>query len=544
MGDGLLTVTGYDPKRLEDVISDLNEAMRSEFGQSMNLGADTPEGKLVGIFGAALTDLWERSEAIYQASYPAGASGVSLDRLAELTGINRRDATRSTGTAYLYGTGATVPAGSLVSVEDVGDQFRTTAEVIIPAGGAIALSAGTADIAITSITRSGSVATCTTTAVHGLVTGAVVTVGGANETEYNVTAVIENIGASTFDYNMVSDPGGSATGTLVYQEPALAADHLVLGDVTARSTAVHGLTTGDYVFIYDATEDNYNGVFPVTVIDTTHFTYSPLLAVASTPATGTPAAFDATAAEVGSVDTGPVQALAGTLNQIDTPVSGWTAVDTNVAVTLGEDEETDAEFRVRRLLALTGLGNATIDAIRGDLLSVEGVLSVTVFENDSDVTDGGGRPPHSIECLVDGGTDQLVAQAIWDSKAGGINTHSSTADSGTAVDSQGNDQIMDFTRPTDIPIFLDITLTVDGDYPADGDAQVEAAVLAWALTLLIGEDVIVYPYLVGSFDEVLGVVTVVIDIGTSGSPSGDANITIAETERATFAAGDLNVTSS
>ena len=543
MGDGTLDATGFNPKRLEDVVADLNAAFRAEFGQSMNLGADTPEGKLVGIFAAALTEQWERLEAVDQATYPGGASGVHLDRVAELTGINRQDATRSTGTAYLRGTGATVPVGSLVGVEDTGDQFRTTAEVIIPAGGAIALSVGTADIAITSITRVGTVASVTTTAPHGLLAGAVTTVSGANETEYNVTAVIENVGASTFDYNMVSDPGSSATGTLVYQEPALAADHIVLGDVTARSTAVHGLTTGDYVFIYDVTETNYNGVFPCTVIDTTHFTYSPLLAVSSTPATGTAAAFDATSVAVESVDTGPIPALAGTLNEIVTPVSGWSAVDNNVAATLGEDEETDADFRIRRIAALQGLGNATPDAIRGDLLLVEGVLSATVFENDTDVTVD-GRPPHSLECLIDGGVDNDIAQAIWDSRSGGIATRSSSADSGTAVDSQGNNQIMNFTRPTDIPIFLDITLTVDADYPADGDAQVEAAVLAWALTLEIGEDVIVYPYLIGSFDDILGVVTVVIDIGTSGGPSGDANITIAETERASFSAGNLNVTSS
>ena len=543
MGDGLLDAQGFDPKRLADVKTDLETAMRAEFGQSMNLGADTPEGKLVGILAGSLSDLWERSEAIYQASYPAGAGGVSLDRLAELTGINRRDATRSVGTAYLRGTGATVPIGSLVSVEDAGDQFRTTAAATIPASGAIALAAGTADIAITSITRVATLASVTTTAPHGLLAGSIVTISGANESEYNVTAEIENIGASTFDYNMVSDPGGSATGTLVYQDVGLGSDHLLLATITARSSSVHGLTTGDFVFVYDVDQAEYNGVFSCTVLDTTHFQYTPLLAATVPLATGSFAAAVATAVLVEGVLTGPVLALAGTLNQIDTPVTGWDGVGNAVAMVLGEDEETDADFRVRRLAALQGLGNATPDAIRGDVLSVEGVLSVTVFENDTDVVDGGGRPPHSIEVLVDGGTDVTIAQAIWDSKAGGIATYSSTADSGTAVDSQGNNQNIDFSRPTDIPIYLDITLTVDGDYPTDGDAQVEAAVLVWALTLEIGEDVIVYPYLVSSFADIPGLVTVVIDVGTAPAPSGDANITIAQTERASFSAANTTVTS-
>ena len=547
MGTGLLTTEGYDPKRLVDVKSDMESAFRSEFAQSMKLSTDTPEGKLVGIFSSALTELWERSEAIYQAAYPAGASGISLDRLAELTGINRRDATRSTGTAYLRGN-ATVLSGSLISVDQAGDQFRTTVETIIPSGGDITLSAGTADLAITSITRSGTVATVTTTSAHGLVTGSIVTIGGVagpgggDPVLYNVTAEITVTGGSTFTYNMTGTPTGTATGTPVYQDAGLASDHILLADIVARSSSVHGLTTGDYVFIFDADQAEYNGVFPCIVLDTTHFQYTPLLAPTVVLATGTFAAANATSVLVESSNTGPVLALAGTLTQIDTPVSGWDGVGNHVAMLTGLNEETDAEFRIRRIAALQGLGNATPDAIRGDLLLIEGVLSVTVFENDTDVIDSGSRPPHSIEVLVDGGTDADIAQAIWDSKAGGIATFGTESD--TATDSQGNSQTMNFSRPIDIPIYLDITLTVDSDYPAGGDASVETAVLAWALTLEIGEDVIVYPYLVGSFDGIPGIVTIVIDIGIAPAPSGDANIVIAETERASFSAANTTVTSS
>lgn len=541
MGDGLLSSTGFDPKRLDDVIADLNTAMRAEFGQAMNLGADTPEGKLVGVWGAALTDIWERLEAVHQASYPGGASGVSLDRVAEITGINRADAFRSTGTVYLRGTGATVPSGSLVSVEDDGDQFRTLSEVIIPAGGSIPVS-GTTGIAITSITRVGTVASVITTAVHGLPAGAVVTISGANESQYNVTAEIENIGASTFDYNMVSDPGGSATGTITYGDEKIASDHLLLTNVTARSTAVHGLTTGDIIAVFNVDQDGYNGFFSCTVLDTTHVQYTPIIAITITPGTGVSARLTSTVSVlVKSVDLGAIVGNAGTLIVIDTPVSGWEGVGNITNVVLGADEETDAAFRTRRLAALQGLGNATTDAIRGDLLSVDNVIAVTVFENDTGFTDSGGRPLKSIECLVQGGDDADIAQAIWDSKAGGIETFGTSSD--VATDSQGNPQTMNFSRPFDINIYLDITLTVDGDYPADGDAQVETAVLAWAATLLIGDDVIVYPYLVGSFDDIPGLLTVVIDIGTAPAPSGDANIVIAETEKAVFSAGNTTVTS-
>lgn len=538
MGDGQLTASGFDPKRLEDVLTDLRAAMRGEFGQSLNLETDTPEGKFVSVMSAELTELWERLEAVHQGSYPGGANGTSLDRIGEITAINRRDATRSTGNAYLRGTGATVDAGSLISVTDVGDQFRTLAEAIIPASGAVALSAGSA-ISVSGITRSGSTATATS-ASHGLPNGAVVTIAGANQTDYNVTAEISNVATNTFDFEVSGTPTTPATGTITFTDVALGSDHLLLTNATARSTAVHGLTTGDFVFVYDADQAEYNGVFACTVLDTTHFQYTPLLSPTVALATGTVAGADATAVEVEAVDTGPVQGLAGTLTTIDSPVSGWDAVGNAIAMTTGLNEERDTEFRIRRLAALQGLGNATIDAITGDLLLVEGVISAIVFENDTDFTVG-SRPPHSIECLADGGADADIAQTVWDSKAGGIATFGSESD--TATDSQGNSQTINFTRPTNIDIYLDVTLTTDSDYPANGDELVETEILSFTDTLSIGDDVIVSPYLIGSFADVPGVVTVVIDIGIAPAPSGDANITIAETERALFTAVNTTVTS-
>lgn len=66
----------------------------------------------------------------------------------------------------------------------------------------------------TTITRSGTTATATISANHLLSTGDQVTVSGANESAYNITATITVTGATTFTYVLESDPGGSATGTL------------------------------------------------------------------------------------------------------------------------------------------------------------------------------------------------------------------------------------------------------------------------------------------------------------------------------------------
>jgi len=69
---------------------------------------------------------------------------------------------------------------------------------------------------ISSITRSGTVATMTTAAPHGLVTGNLITVSGASAAAYNGQFTVTVTGASTLTYNMYSDPGGVASPVGTY----------------------------------------------------------------------------------------------------------------------------------------------------------------------------------------------------------------------------------------------------------------------------------------------------------------------------------------
>lgn len=70
-------------------------------------------------------------------------------------------------------------------------------------------------ISVTSITRSGNVATVTTAADHGFDDGQVTTIAGAVETEYNVTdarIIVES--ATIFHYVVLGTPSSPATGTI------------------------------------------------------------------------------------------------------------------------------------------------------------------------------------------------------------------------------------------------------------------------------------------------------------------------------------------
>lgn len=63
-------------------------------------------------------------------------------------------------------------------------------------------------------------------------------------------------------------------------------------------------------------------------------------------------------------------------------------------------------------------------------------------------------------------------------------------------------------------------------YPADGDNQIKAALVAWGNALGAGQDVIVYPALVGQLLVVPGITDMTVMIGTAPAPTLDDNIDI------------------
>jgi len=243
-----------------------------------------------------------------------------------------------------------------------------------------------------------------------------------------------------------------------------------------------------------------------------------------------------------AVDTGPLAAPSRTISQIETPVSGWAWVTNANDAAPGTDEETDAALRTRRLAELEAQGNSTVDAIRAHLLRVAGVTACTVFENITDTTDTDGRPPHSVEVVATGGATQDLLNAVWAAKPGGIQSYGTT--SGTVVDSQGTDHTVSFARPVPVPIYLILDVAINADlYPADGDAQVEAAVLAYGIaSLALGVDVI--PFQLSRVIEVSGVEDVTIYLGTAPAPSGQTKISIGHTQQAVLDSSRITVTSS
>jgi uncharacterized phage protein gp47/JayE len=241
-------------------------------------------------------------------------------------------------------------------------------------------------------------------------------------------------------------------------------------------------------------------------------------------------------------DNGPTRANAGTLTVIASPVTGFSAPTNPAEAVLGLEEETDSALRLRHSQELARTGSSTVDAIRVDVDdAVEDISFASCFENDTDATVD-SRPPHSIELLVQGGTDADVAAAIFLAKPAGIQAYGTT----TVVvsDTQGNNHSIGFTRPTVITIFIDLVLTViSGEYA--GDSVVKQAITDWCdANLSVGHDVIrsrIQYICMG----VAGVIDAVAEIGLSaGAGTAAANYVIGSREIASVDTANIAIVQS
>lgn len=220
-----------------------------------------------------------------------------------------------------------------------------------------------------------------------------------------------------------------------------------------------------------------------------------------------------------ALETGAVLALAGTLTNILTPVAGWTGVTNPDDGSTGRPIESDPELRQRRRESLQVTGAGTVEAIRARLRQqIQDVTAVSIVENRTDAPDIDGRPPHSFETVVSGGTDADVAQLLWEVKPAGIETTGEITV--VVLDSQGNQQTIRFSRP--VPVYMWAIITLDpggpGSFPQNAETLTRQAVVAFGGTLDVGDDVILQALIGPIYAAVPGLESVAIELGVSSDP--------------------------
>lgn len=220
-------------------------------------------------------------------------------------------------------------------------------------------------------------------------------------------------------------------------------------------------------------------------------------------------------------------AAAGTLTVIASPIEGFNTATNAEDATPGRDEETIEELRARREDELAVGGSGTVDAIRADVLEIDGVVECLVEENATDFPVG-DLPAHSLRVVVwDGDPGAVdaddIAQAIFETAPAGIAAIGD--ETGTATRSDGAAVTRQFARADVVDIYVSAEIVSETGVNAD---DVKAAIAA-AMPTAIGGDVKYNKLSAAVFiDGVDDYVS--FTIGTAPAPVGVGNIAIGNTE--------------
>lgn len=189
---------------------------------------------------------------------------------------------------------------------------------------------------------------------------------------------------------------------------------------------------------------------------------------------------------------GAITATAHQINIIDTPTLGWTSVDNTSAATAGQAVEADSALRSRQSVSTAYPSQTVLAGTYAGIAALTDVDRFVIFENDthSAATDpnGLGLPQHSITCVVEGGDDTDVAEAIFNNRGIGATTNGD-------VEVWLTDPVysamtlIKFYRPVYVDIDVEFTITPMTGYTTATEDSIKEAVADYLNSLDIYQPV-------------------------------------------------------
>jgi hypothetical protein len=225
------------------------------------------------------------------------------------------------------------------------------------------------------------------------------------------------------------------------------------------------------------------------------------------------------------------------LTSIYRAVPGWDSVTNPSDGTLGRDVETATEFEARRRASVALNAVGSLPSIRAAVLSVPGVLDAYVTDNStaSPVTTGGVTiPAYALYVAAAGGSGQAIAEAVWRKKWPGQPMQSTGATAYTVEDRDPAyappypSYTVRIVTPSNLPIFIAVSITDSSAVPSDAQAQVRTAIASafaggdGGSRAGIGRTLYASRFLASVVALGAWASNVIsISIGTSASPTGD-----------------------
>lgn len=479
-----LSRQGLEIKTLDDVLTDYKTTAASIFsdlvpaGDVVDVTDNSALGRMIGVIAPAEASLWEALQQVFDSFNPTTAIGIALDNIVALSGITRSPAAATRAQVILEGD-----LNTIVSSPQ-GKAYSSSTQRVFSILNPVTLNLNQASgVGVYPITV-------------------------ADNTDYRFSYSTDGVNYIDAIYNS----GTGATAQSIMDGLQQKVEDLFTSTFTTYQTDGR---------LYITRTD------PFQIAD---FTVSINLQVQKVRKLGI--AID------DIVGVFPQEALA--IDTISVPISGWDSVVNPVAATTGRLTETDEELRERFRNSKFFQSQNIVEAILDALLNVAGVVDAIVYENDTATVDLNGVPGHSFLPIVLGGLPSDIAQAIWENKPTGIPSVGNTTVQ--IADSQGILHSISYRQPTEVPIYVTMTIENLGTMPGDAPAQIKQNLSNYSdSSLFIGDDV-TYSRLYTPINAVGGFAVNSLFIGTSPNPTGTSNIVIAFDEVASISADNITVT--
>lgn len=242
-----------------------------------------------------------------------------------------------------------------------------------------------------------------------------------------------------------------------------------------------------------------------------------------------------------SVLSGPVPVLAGSIKNLVSQVLGLSSVDQPSDGIQGSNPQSEIAYRNLRNKTVMRGSNTVQESMEAKIREL-GIQQVTVTNNDTESTAPDNTPPHSIQVVVgefSGVSDMEIASAVLSSKGLGVPTYGTTTV--TVKDIHDNDHDINFTKATEIPIFINADITLHTIETAGVKEAIEQSLTDHINFLLAGEDV-VWSRLFANITPFGNSEVTSLEIGKSAGVTSPSNVVIGDGEFASNIIADINLT--
>jgi uncharacterized phage protein gp47/JayE len=171
--------------------------------------------------------------------------------------------------------------------------------------------------------------------------------------------------------------------------------------------------------------------------------------------------------EFQTVDVGAIPIPANSCNKIITVIAGWDTVANENAGVVGQLEESRTALETRRALSVAKNSHGSRLSLQGSIASIDGVLDCLVLENKSNTSvtiQGVSLISHSVAICVYGGTDEAIAEMIYNKLDAGCGTNGGTTVTYTSSDGVHNNY--QIVRPAPTNLYVEVTINETTTTPA------------------------------------------------------------------------------